>query len=96
MANVVADNGLAQHVEIFLAFKLCGVAPDEGHFRHVTKQVLEAIHLREYVDAIDATARPEVDHHKLAFQLLVEGPRLVILRVQPRNAIRNSCWLQPL
>ena len=41
------------------------------------------------MDAVDAAAGPEIDHHELSLQLVFEGQRLVIARVQPGQSLWN-------
>lgn len=89
MTYVVPHDRLSEHVQVFFVFKLRRVAANEGDFWQIAVQLLEPVHLGEHVDTIDAAARPEVDDDELSFELIVEGPSLVVPRVQPRNTVRH-------
>ena len=89
MVDLIPNNSLSQHMQIFLVLELCGVTSNKGDFREVLVGFLEAVHLGKHMDAVDAAAGPEVDDDEFALQLLLEGPGLVIWCVQPRDPSRD-------
>jgi hypothetical protein len=45
--------------------------------------MLKILQLRNNMDAVDATTRPEVNHDKLVLELVVQSQRHAILSIQP-------------
>ena len=45
--------------------------------------MLKILQLRNNMDAVDATARPEVNHDKFVLELVVQSQRHAILSIQP-------------
>ena len=52
--------------------------------------MLKILQLRNNMDAVDATTRPEVNHDKFVLELVVQSQRHAILSIQPIQLILNS------
>ena len=72
MFDVISDDSLSQHMQVLFILKLCGVTAHEGHLRQITEESLKTVHFGKHMDAIDAAARPEIDHDELALELVLE------------------------
>jgi len=61
VGDIVANDGLSEHMRGLFFVKFGAVDADKGHLREVFKFGLKLFELGQDMDAVDAAARPEVD-----------------------------------
>ena len=73
MLYIIPNHGLSEHMQSLLFVKLSTVNSYEGDLGKVFELVLELLKLCQYMDAINAATRPEVNYQKFVLEVLVHG-----------------------
>ena len=81
MLDLVAEDNSPDVFRILLVFELCRVHAND--YKLVCVFVFKTLQIRNDVHAVDATVRPEIKKHHLAFQ---RRKRKWCLRIQPAAA----------